>query len=136
MSEQLITPTPPVPAGRAMFGTFPLEEAIARVCHEANRGLCQTLGDRTQQAWDFAPEWQRSSAIAGVKAAIDNPEITPEASHEGWCAEKRAAGWTHGPVKDPEKKEHPCLVAYSELPAEQRQKDVLFLAVVRAFQPA
>jgi hypothetical protein len=47
-------------------------------------------------------------------------------------ADKEADGWKHGPVKDPEKKEHPCMVPYGQLPAEQRAKDYLFIAVVKA----
>jgi hypothetical protein len=35
-------------------------------------------------------------------------------------------------VKNPDAKEHPCFVPYDELPAEQRTKDYLFQAVVRA----
>lgn len=37
-----------------------------------------------------------------------------------------------GPVKDPERKEHPCFVPYDQLPAAQRAKDHIFNAVVRA----
>ena len=37
-----------------------------------------------------------------------------------------------GPVKDPEKKEHPCFLPYDELPLSQRIKDYLFTAVVEA----
>lgn len=43
-----------------------------------------------------------------------------------------ADGWEYGPVKDPEAKEHPCLVPFSDLPREQQAKDFLFRAVVRA----
>jgi hypothetical protein len=34
-------------------------------------------------------------------------------------------------VKDPEKKQHPCMVPYADLPAAQRAKDALFLGTVR-----
>jgi hypothetical protein len=49
-------------------------------------------------------------------------------------AEKKADGWVYGEVKDPEKKEHPCLVEYEELPKDQQAKDSLFIAVVRSFE--
>jgi hypothetical protein len=38
-------------------------------------------------------------------------------------------------VKDAEKKEHPCFRPYDELPAEQKIKDALFIAVVHALRP-
>jgi hypothetical protein len=46
--------------------------------------------------------------------------------------QKLTDGWTRGPVKDPTKKEHPCLVPYADRPPEERAKDALFLAVVHA----
>jgi len=63
---------------------------------------------------------------------LENPETTPEQSHEGWLAVKAADGWKYGAVKDPEKKEHPCFVPYNELPQEQQLKDHLYGIVVRA----
>ena len=107
-------------------------QSIARVCHEANRAYCRSIGDNSQPSWDEAPDWQRRSAENGVAFQLANPDATPSHSHEEWLKEKAAAGWTYGPVKDPEKKEHPCFVPYEELPEEQKRKDVLFIAVVRA----
>lgn len=107
---------------------------IARVCHEANRAYCLSLGDGSQPAWDDAPTWQRQSAIAGVEFHLANPNAGPSASHEEWLRVKAADGWVYGPVKDPVAKVHPCFVPYDELPAEQRRKDVLFIAVVRALE--
>lgn len=106
-------------------------EAIARVCHEANRAYCLTQGDDSQFAWDDAPEWQRISARNGVEAA-KNPDAKPSDSHEAWMTEKLDNGWEYGPEKNPDKKEHPCLVPFDELPEMQRRKDRLFLAVARA----
>lgn len=105
---------------------------IASVAHEVNRAYCAGLGDHSQPEWDDAPEWQKSSARNGVKMHMANPNATPENSHESWLREKLENGWKYGPVKDPEKKEHPCCVPYGELPVEQRIKDYLFRAVVHA----
>lgn len=103
---------------------------IARVAHEINRAYCASLGDTSQPAWEDAPEWQQQSAIAGVEMHLANPDATPEQSHESWLAQKVAAGWVYGEVKDAEKKEHPCCRPYDELPAEQKSKDYLFRSVV------
>lgn len=103
---------------------------IAKVAHEINRAYCEALGDNSQPAWEQAPNWQRDSAINGVRFHLDNPNASPSHSHESWLAEKAATGWKYGPVKDPEAKEHPCFVPYDELPVEQRAKDYLFRAVV------
>lgn len=107
-------------------------EQIAEICHEANAAYCRTLGDMTQDRWEDAPGWQKESAVNGVRLHLEDPTLGPEQSHNAWMAEKAAAGWKHGPVKDPEKKEHPCFVRYEMLPPEQQFKDTLFLSIVRA----
>lgn len=110
------------------------ELTIARLCHEVNRAYCASLGDTSQPAWADAPQWQKDSAINGVRMHLANPDATPENSHESWLAEKKAAGWTWGPVKDAEKKEHPCFIEYHRLPSEQKAKDYLFRGVVHAMR--
>lgn len=107
-------------------------EQIARVCHEVNRAFCESQGDHSQPRWADAPEWQQDSAVAGVRQILNNPDTTPEQSHEGWLRQKAADGWTYGETKDPITKTHPCFRPYAELPTEQRAKDYLFGAVVRS----
>lgn len=106
-------------------------EQIARVCHEANRGWCEATGDFSQVPWEDAAQWQRDSALTGVKVARDG-DLDPEEQHQAWLDAKVADGWTYGEVKDPEDKTHPCLVPYSSLPPEQQAKDDLFIAIVDA----
>jgi len=109
-------------------------ELIAKTCHEVNRVYCQSLGDQSQPIWELAPEWQKQSAKDGVLFHMNNPEAGPEGSHENWMKTKFEDGWIYGETKDPEKKTHPCLVPYRELPAEQQFKDAFFIAVVRSFE--
>lgn len=110
---------------------------IARICHEANRAYCQSIGDESQPTWDQAPKWQTDSARNGVLFHLETlaagKKPIPSASHDSWLEEKRAAGWKFGPVKDADLKEHPCFVPYNELPTEQKMKDYLFSAIVEAF---
>jgi Predicted ATPase (AAA+ superfamily) len=44
--------------------------------------------------------------------------------HERWCRERRKDGWTYGPVRDNEKKLHPCLVDWDQLSDVEKQKDM------------
>jgi len=104
---------------------------IAEVAHEVNKAYCKSIGDDSQPTWDDAPEWQKSSAVAGVNFHYENSEATPEDSHKSWLKEKEKDGWVYGEVKDPDKKMHPCMVEYNELPAQQQAKDALYVAVVR-----
>lgn len=110
-------------------------ENIAGVCHEANRAYCETIGDHTHMAWEAAPGWQIDSAINGVQFHLDNPSAGPSDAHENWLKEKRATGWVCGGEKDAEKKTHPCIVAYDQLPKAQQAKDVIFASIVHALKP-
>lgn len=107
---------------------------IAFIVHEANRAYCLTLGDTSQVSWFEAPEWQKASAIDGVEGILSGRITSPVGSHTSWLAEKFRAGWKYGPVKDADKKEHPCFVPYEELAAEQQAKDALFFAIVHALK--
>jgi hypothetical protein len=105
---------------------------IAQICHEANKAVCEAAGDFTQKSWDEAEEWQQESAINGVKYAIENPDAPASAQHDAWLKDKVEAGWVWGEKKDPVKKTHPCMVAFDALPFEQKVKDHVFKAIVRA----
>lgn len=106
----------------------------AKVCHEINRAYCEAIGDKSQLAWNAAPDWQRDSAKNGVKFLLANPDAGPGATHASWLAQKKSEGWVRGDVKDVEKKTHPCMVEFSELPVEQRAKDHLFIAAFKSIQ--
>lgn len=107
-------------------------EHIARVCHQAMKAYCESLGDLSQVEWEAAPDWQRASAVKGVEYLLSCPDALPSAQHDAWLADKRAAGWVYGPVKDEQAKTHPCCVPYEKLPRAQQKKDALFQAVVRS----
>lgn len=109
-------------------------EQVAKTCHEVNRTYCKSIGDDSQPKWSDAPEWQKSSAINGVRFHIKNPNAGPSSSHISWMDEKVNDGWKYGAVKDPSKKEHPCIVDYEDLPDNQKTKDYLFISVVKSFE--
>lgn len=116
-------------------------EEIARVVHEANRALTQILRDvPVQPSWDDAGEDMRGSSIRGVRLAFQlmdtgvAPELRPLVMHQEWRKERLAQGWVFGEVKDVEKKTHPAMRPYAELPEGTRSKDIVFLAIVAALR--
>ena len=101
--------------------------ACARLTHEANRAWCILHGDESQHMWDWAPDWQRLSAVKGVLGVLAGN--SPEESHLGWLKEKQEKGWIYGLVKDPDAvpPTHPAMVAYADLPVHQLKKDQIFV---------
>ncbi len=66
---------------------------------------------------------QLKSLLDGIKYADEHPDMTPEQNHENWVKMKCAQGWVYGPVKDFEKKTHPDLVPFDQLPDIEKRKD-------------
>lgn len=112
---------------------------IARICYAADRAYGTALGGSevirgtaAGSRWSRAPVRHRQFVVDSVLALQAHPTLTPEQLHERWRAETVAHGWGYGPVKDTKAKQHPCCVPYAELSAEQRRRDLLFMAIVRA----
>ena len=113
-------------------------EQIAHVCHEANRALQIEQGDDTipvSPLWEDLDDETRASAVEGVANILSGKVTSPEESHAEWVRFKEEHGWTRGPIKDENKKEHPLLVPYRYLPEDQRLKDALFFGIVAALKP-
>lgn len=107
-------------------------EPIARVVHEAVRAWSIAHEQDALPAWSEAPEWMRSSTRQSVQFVLDHPEAGPDTQHEEWVRQRRADGWTFGPVRDEALKQHPMLIPFSDLPRFEQQKDALVCAIVKA----
>ncbi len=44
-------------------------------------------------------------------------------AHEVWARQRIDDGWSYGPRRDDEAKQHPCLVAYEDLPESEKEYD-------------
>ena len=107
---------------------------IAKMCHEANKVWCEINGDSTQKNWEDAEKWQQDSALVGVDFRLANPDAKEDAQHNAWMQDKVNDGCVYGEVKDAEKKTHPCIVPFEQLPEFQQKKDKLFCAIVDALK--
>lgn len=106
-------------------------ERIAKVAHEMNRTWCESINDGMKNVpWEETTEQYQNGIMEGVAFVLSTPNIKESDSHENWLSAKKADGWVWGPAKDESKKEHPCMLPYSELPAEQKAKDKIFIATV------
>ncbi len=112
------------------------KKEVAAFAHQVNKLYCEMLGDFSQVDWDDAPDWQRDSILAGVDAILSGQILSPGESHTKWLSRKLAEGWRYGLKKDVGAKEHPCMLAYEDLPPEQQLKDSIFLGIVNEFAAA
>ncbi len=104
-------------------------ELAAQTAHGVNNAYRAGLGEEVKPDWDDCPEERKNSVRSGVIGIIYEGK-TPEQSHEGWLKFKAEHGWSYGEVEDAEKKTHPCMRSYTELPLAQRFKDTIFFSVV------
>jgi len=44
---------------------------VAVICHQANKALCERLGDFSQKDWSEASEESREAAISNIEAYLD-----------------------------------------------------------------
>lgn len=108
-------------------------KVLAKMVHEANKAFCEGIGDNSQVPWNEAPEYNHRSAMVGVKAICENPNLTPEECHDVWMEAKKADGWVYGEVKCRDNKTHPSLVPFAELSPSEQYKDCLVISIVKSY---
>ena len=62
----------------------------------------------------------------GVKLPKELEPLVEQMSknvHEVWAKNRISQGWVYGEQRNDEKKTHPCLVPYEELPEEEKEYD-------------
>lgn len=72
---------------------------------------------------NYTPQPIDTSAIQLPKELNPLVEQMAKNVHEVWAARRIADGWTYGEKRDDEKKTHPCLVPYEELPESEKEYD-------------
>jgi 1,4-alpha-glucan branching enzyme len=78
---------------------------IAAIAYSINVAYCASMGDE-QLSWNDAPEGIKKGIEAGVEFHLNNPNTTPEQSHEEWLKDKEQNGWVYGETKDLANKTH------------------------------
>src|SRR6185436_15347335 len=104
----------------------PVVEACARVGYEVYR---TGFDDPGKLEWDAADEDDRRVARDMVVVVLSG--VSPAQEHARWLARKADEGWSLGEL-DEDRKLHPNMVPYEQLPDGQRLLDQLFVAAVLA----
>ncbi|MBM4275973.1 MAG: RyR domain protein [Deltaproteobacteria bacterium] len=97
-------------------------ETLREDLKESNRQQADQIPDKLQ-ALGYTYKPAKGPRAAKFRFTPPEVETLAKMEHDRWMAEKRAAGWTYGPVKDAGKKTHPSLLPWEELPEEEKDKD-------------
>lgn len=95
--------------------------------------LTEENRESNREQADWFPTYLKTVGCSFLPANDDSPrqvEFTVEEieklakmEHERWWAQKQAAGYVLGPVKNDVEKTHPCMVPWEQLPEAEREKD-------------
>ena len=74
---------------------------------------------------NYSPKPLDTSDVTLPPELIDITELFAKNTHEVWAQQRIVEGWKYGAKRDDEKKMHPCLVPYDELPENEKEYDRL-----------
>lgn len=106
--------------------------------HEINRAIRYINGQDPGPVLENMKELNPAK-YAGIRKEVEDRlyremGMSAEMQHQRWIYAKLLDGWTYGPKEDSEKKMHPSMRSFRDLPAEERLKDVVFVAVIDFFR--
>jgi len=76
---------------------------------------------QTRRGYDPAPI--RVDDVELPRDLSNLVEMLAENLHDLWAERRFSENWTFGPERDDNKKRHPCLVHYAQLPESEREYD-------------
>ncbi len=71
----------------------------------------------------YTPKPINTDNVKLPEELLELTEKIAEQVHDVWSQGRIAEGWTYGEERNDEKKTHPCLIPYSDLPDSEREYD-------------
>jgi len=71
----------------------------------------------------YTPQPLDTSHVELPTDLLELTELLAKNTHEVWAKQRLAEGWKYGVTRNDGRKEHPCLVAYEELPDSEKEYD-------------
>ncbi len=71
----------------------------------------------------YHPQPVDTSAVRLPQELLSLAELLAGNTHDVWAQDRIREGWRYGPRRDDEKKTHPCLVPYEDLPESEKEYD-------------
>jgi len=72
---------------------------------------------------EYTPNPVDTTGVSLPEALLPLSESLARNVHELWAQKRLNDGWKWGPYRDDQRKEHPCLVPYEELPESEKVYD-------------
>ena len=72
---------------------------------------------------NYIPKPENTDAIQLSAELNDLVEAMAKNVHEVWAQSRMEQGWTYGPERNDQLKQHPCLVPYEQLPEVEKAYD-------------
>lgn len=72
---------------------------------------------------DYTPQPIDTPTVTLPSELLELTEKLAESTHDHWAAQRFSHGWRYGPRRSDAEKTNPCLVAYADLPDEEKEYD-------------
>ena len=90
----------------------------------ANRGFADGIGPKLSAlGLVVVPDPLADARAPGFQFSAEEIEELAREEHDRWMAERVADGWRYGTPRDNARKLHPSIVAWADLPEDEREKD-------------
>ena len=71
----------------------------------------------------YTPKPIDTSDVVLTDDIMELCELISENTHEVWSLNRINDGWVYGDTRNDEKKQHPCLIPYFDLPESEKEYD-------------
>ncbi|MCL2649937.1 MAG: RyR domain-containing protein [Candidatus Azobacteroides sp.] len=72
---------------------------------------------------NYTPQPLDTSHVELSADLLELTELLAKNTHDIWAQQRIAEGWKYGAERNDERKEHPCLVSYEDLPESEKEYD-------------
>jgi hypothetical protein len=105
--------------------------AFAQIAYKLDQAYQVAISGESRPNWhELKPEDRKNITDRAIYYLTD-PNAVVSSLHERWAHTKYSEGWSYAPQFSEEKKHHPMLVSYADLPLSRRVGDTLFMQTIQ-----
>jgi len=88
--------------------------------------LCENINKitREEKQMGYVPNPVDTSDVSLPPMTVELANLIAKNVHDVWAKGRMEQGWTYGPNRDDERKQHPCLIPYVLLSDEEKEYDL------------